>query len=365
MVPVHMRYAPSASTCLILRTIIYLADAPPSAWAQLAGVPHDTSAPVSFILLADPTYSSMEELMNGLDYAYPQANKIGGLTSAGSLSSTRMMFAWSHNQGESMPMMRTGALVMSWHGDVTMELLVAQGCRPLNDKTYTIDKVGGGQHVVMSVTNDKGVAMSPLEALQYDLMDQASNKQQLMALLSNLTAGLAPDSLTSPNAPEPQDFLIRGMAVDKAGFLVVGDKVRAGQCMRFMVRDKSGAQEDLNRHGVAYKRRELAAIMSSTPQPPAFGMLVFSCNGRGTGLYDEPHYDSRTLASYIPVPCSGFMCNGEIGTVAGNTKLHGFTCAVAVLRNGAAISQATDSSNSSSSSSTHAVPPDSTSSGSS
>lgn len=77
MVPVHMRYAPSASTCLILRTIIYLADAPPSAWAQLAGVPHDTSAPVSFILLADPTYSSMEELMNGLDYAYPQANKIG------------------------------------------------------------------------------------------------------------------------------------------------------------------------------------------------------------------------------------------------------------------------------------------------
>lgn len=54
-----------------------------------------------------------------------------------------------------------------------------QGCRPLNDKTYTIDKVGGGQHVVMSVTNDKGVAMSPLEALQYDLMDQASNKQQL------------------------------------------------------------------------------------------------------------------------------------------------------------------------------------------
>lgn len=81
--------------------------------------------------------------------------------------------------------------------------------------------------------------------------------------------------------------------------------------MLCQVRDKSGAQEDLNRHGVAYKRRELAAIMSSTPQPPAFGMLVFSCNGRGTGLYDEPHYDSRTLASYIPVPCSGFMCNGE------------------------------------------------------
>lgn len=67
-----------------------------------------------------------------------------------------------------------------------------------------------------------------------------------MALLSNLTAGLAPDSLTSPNAPEPQDFLIRGMAVDKAGFLVVGDKVRAGQCMRFMVSSAPEAAASLS-----------------------------------------------------------------------------------------------------------------------
>jgi small ligand-binding sensory domain FIST len=78
---------------------------------------------------------------------------------------------------------------------------------------------------------------------------------------------------------------------------------------------------------MAYKRRQLAAAMSgpdassssssSSSKGQAFGMLLFSCNGRGMNLYDEPSYDSRTLASYIPVPCGGFMCNGECNRLAG------------------------------------------------
>lgn len=47
-------------------------------------------------------------------------------------------------------------------------------------------------------------------------------------------------------------------------------------------------------------------------------------------LDDEPSWDSRTLFSYVPVPCGGFLCNGEIGT--GQTRLHGFTAAIALLR---------------------------------
>jgi hypothetical protein len=138
------------------------------------------------------------------------------------------------------------------------------------------------------------------------------------------------------------------------------------------VRDREGAQQDLTSHCLAYKRRELQSMLggsslfasssssssannsssssssgsssSSTaeqsqsqqpgeqeqqqqqpqqpepqqpeqqqPQRRAFGMLLFSCNGRGMNLYNEPSWDSRTLASYIPVPVSGFMCNGGLG----------------------------------------------------
>lgn len=81
------------------------------------------------------------------------------------------------------------------------------------------------------------------------------------------------------------------------------------------VRDERGAREDLAAHGTALKRRALTATLSGTPLPQPFATLMFSCNGRGTNLYSEPSYDARTVASYLPVPISGFLANGEIGKV--------------------------------------------------
>ena len=68
----------------------------------------------------------------------------------------------------------------------------------------------------------------------------AKNKAELLELLRNMALGLMPETLRSPDAPqpEPQDFLIRGMALDKSGFMVVGDAVRVGQRIRFMVSDR-------------------------------------------------------------------------------------------------------------------------------
>jgi hypothetical protein len=104
-------------------------------------------------------------------------------------------------------------------------------------------------------------------------------------------------------------------------------------CTVLQVRDRRGAQEDLESHGLAFKRRQLAALMEAdAAAAPPVGMLLFSCNGRGMGLYNEPDFDSKTISQYVPVPCTGFLCNGEIGKVAGSTRLHGFTCAVGVLR---------------------------------
>jgi small ligand-binding sensory domain FIST len=55
-------------------------------------------------------------------------------------------------------------------------------------------------------------------------------------------------------------------------------------------------------------RAQLA--MEGQAQAPPVGALIFSCNGRGVGLFGEPDFDSRTLASFLPVPSSGFFCNG-------------------------------------------------------
>lgn len=47
--------------------------------------------------------------------------------------------------------------------------------------------------------------------------------------------------------PGPEDFLVRGAGFERSGTMAVAEYVKVGQQLRFMVRDRQGAQEDLNR----------------------------------------------------------------------------------------------------------------------
>eukprot|EP00951_Prasinocladus_malaysianus_P007557 scaffold54324_cov37-Prasinocladus_malaysianus.AAC.2 len=82
-----------------------------------------------------------------------------------------------------------------------------------------------------------------------------------------------------------------------------------------------------------YKRRELVQSFSDSGKPgTAFGALLFACNGRGMGLFQTEHHDSRTFSEYVPVGVSGMFCNGEIGQVGDSTYLHGFTSVFGILK---------------------------------
>jgi small ligand-binding sensory domain FIST len=64
------------------------------------------------------------------------------------------------------------------------------------------------------------------------------------------------------------------------------------------------------------------------------GALLFSCNGRGTRMFQERHHDIRCVRAGLAadVPVAGFFAAGEIGPVGGRNFLHGFTASVAVFR---------------------------------
>ena len=60
--------------------------------------------------------------------------------------------------------------------------------------------------------------------------------------------------------------------------------------------------------------------------------LLFSCNGRGTRLFPQPHHDAGVLrAEAGRVPVAGFFAQGELGPVGGRNHLHGFSAAVLVF----------------------------------
>ncbi|KAL3147368.1 hypothetical protein ABBQ32_002849 [Trebouxia sp. C0010 RCD-2024] len=314
------------------------ADSRQEAWQELMQAPIDLppNHSTSFVVIADPTFHRITDLMAGLDYAYPEAAKIGGFVSSATQTARRALFCWSAGASQSEDgIVKGGAAVLSLQGPLKIEPIVAQGCRPLTqDSIWLVEK--SENNIIMQV---RGVdqpswrSIPPLAALQLDL-NNLKDTDDRQDVSNNLTLAVAPDDFKDESQLDANDFLIRGIiGMDpKVGAIAVGETVGVGKRIRFMVRDKEGAKQDLQNHAFAYKRRELQASMEGKSPGQAFGALIFSCNGRGRNLFGEPHYDSRKIAEFIPVPSSGFLCNGEIGQIANSTALHGFTCAVGVLR---------------------------------
>ncbi|MBI3839440.1 MAG: FIST C-terminal domain-containing protein [Planctomycetia bacterium] len=121
------------------------------------------------------------------------------------------------------------------------------------------------------------------------------------------------------------DFLVRNVqGVDaKSGAIAIGDYARVGQTVQYHVRDAATADEDLNLLLSAAKLNSPGGFLSA---------LVFTCNGRGTRLFDRPNHDAQAVARHWKsLPVAGFFAQGEIGPVGGKNFLHGFTASIALF----------------------------------
>ena len=68
------------------------------------------------------------------------------------------------------------------------------------------------------------------------------------------------------------------------------------------------------------------------PRSRVAGALLFTCNGRGTRLFDRPDHDVGVLRELFgPIPVAGFFAMGEIGPVGGQNFVHGFTASVVLF----------------------------------
>ena len=300
-------------------------DSSPDAWVNLVGVP--PSEQPHFVLLADPFSSRLNDLLQGLDYAYPGATKVGGLASTGAVNSNPALFC-------DYRFYREGTVGLAFSGNVVLEAIVAQGCRPIGQPYRVVE---GERNVVLAVEeqgNDNLAAVgggarvsqkrTPLEVLQ-DLIQSLSEADRLLAQTS-LYIGVAQNSFKQ--SLEPGDFLIRQLiGVDpRVGAIAIGDRIRPGQRIQFHLRDAETSAEDLDMLLERYQGQVATA-------PAPFGALMFACLGRGEALYGEPNFDSRLFHRYFAtVPLSGFFCNGEIGPVGSSTFLHGYTSVFGILR---------------------------------
>jgi small ligand-binding sensory domain FIST len=193
---------------------------------------------------------------------------------------------------------------------VRVRLLVSQGCAPIG-REAVVTRADG--NVVFELAGERA-----LDRIRGDFASLPPD--QLRLAQRGLLAGLVIDE----NRVEygRGDYLMRALlgADEASGAIAVGAPVRVGQTMRLHVRDAASADEDL--------RRALAEVAGE----PVAGALVFTCNGRGSHMFDEPSHDARLVSEALETNAlAGFFCGGEIGPVGGVPFLHGFTATLAVF----------------------------------
>lgn len=258
------------------------------------------------VLLADPFSFPADEFLARSNQRRRGFRILGGMASGASMRGHNRLAIDDDEY-------RTGAVGAVISGDVSIRTVLSQGCRPIG-RNLLITRVES------NLIHELGrrPAMEVLQEIFAELdgpdRDRVRRGLHLGRVINEYQDKFGPG-----------DFLVRNvLGTDGGSAIAVNDSVRVGQTVRFHVRDASTADEDL---------RVMLSQVATTPETasPA-AALLFSCNGRGSRLFDSPHHDIATVhEAFGPVPTAGFFAMGEIGPVARDNFLHGFTASLALF----------------------------------
>ena len=273
----------------------------PEFWHAETGV--NTADVEAWIVLANPLRLDAERWLGEWNVAYPGVPALGGLAS-GDQENIVVCHDGRAISGD--------AVLVGLSGGVRVRTIVSQGCRPIGEP-LTI--TGAKQNLLLSLGSKP--AYSVLNTVFNGLTKQEKDRAR-----NNLFAGLAMSEYLEDY--KRGDFLIRNIlgADPDAGAVAISAPLRVGQTLQYQLRDRDSADEDL---------RELCHAAEEDGARP-FASLLFSCMGRGRGLFAVPDHDAGLMAEILgPHPLAGFFCNGEIGPVGKNNHLHGYTASAALL----------------------------------
>jgi small ligand-binding sensory domain FIST len=283
------------------------ADASPEDWRQWIDLDPEIN---SIVILADPFTTELEKFLQGMDYAFPLAHKIGGLASAGGEALQNGLYCEDLMRHE-------GLVLIAFKGRTCMEPLVAQGCRPVGP-VATVTRARSNMIVELD-------GMSALEFVQAvnDGLDAYERKLFKSAVFFGVTNDPFIDQ------PGPGDYLVRNLiGIDyDSGAIILAGIAEEGSLAQLHLRDRKSSRLDL----------ETLLDRYLETHGEAENALLFSCLGRGQYLYGTTNHDSDLINERLgPLPISGFFCMGEIGPVGASTFIHGYTSSIAVFKEGPA-----------------------------
>ncbi len=274
----------------------------PDKWASEVGI--DPDAEPELVILTDPFTCDTEALVPWFDAAFPNSTKIGGIASGGRAAGECILLL-------NDKLYRTGAVGLALTGNIEVDTIVAQGCKPVGSPMFITRAAGSLLYEL-----DGQSAMMTLERL-FATMDDDDRE----LARSSLFLGIVMHD--QQEIYEHGDFLIRSIVgVDPENqAIAIGAELREGSIVQFHLRDAHTSSADLQE------------LLSKHQYGAPAGALLFSCMGRGQDLYGSPNHDTSLFHDQMgTVPMGGFFSNGEIGPVRGQTFLHSYTSAFGLFR---------------------------------
>jgi len=258
----------------------------------------------NFLMLADPFFTPyVIGLLEAIGKVYPNRPVLGGMASGVEAEEQSALILDDD-------IFHEGAVGAVLSGDVLISPVVSQGCRPIG-KPFII--TAADRNVIRQLGG------RPALNVLNEVLESAPARDRELVKEGGLFVGRAISEYQETF--RRGDFLIRNVigAEPENKSIHIGDMARVGTTVQFHVRDAESADQDLR------------SLLRDTSHLPAGG-LVFSCNGRGTKMFNAANHDLEAIRDILgDVPVAGLFCAGEIGPVSGQTFVHGHTASIALF----------------------------------
>jgi small ligand-binding sensory domain FIST len=271
------------------------------------GDPWESPDEALVLLLGDPFSFRADQFLKRINNDVRGLRVVGGMASGSQVPGGNQLVLDSKAYED-------GAVALLLRGRVSVRTVVSQGCRPIG-RPLIVTKAE--QNIIREVGR-----RPTLEVLREMFQELSSEDQRKVQ--EGLHIGCVINEYQE--SFDRGDFLVRNVSgADDTGAIQITDMIRVGQTVQFHVRDAETADEDLRVHLL---RARDSAARSSSP----VGALLFSCNGRGTRLFDKPNHDVSLIHEILgPIPVAGFFAMGEIGPVGGQNFVHGYTASIVLV----------------------------------
>jgi small ligand-binding sensory domain FIST len=262
----------------------------------------------SLLLFPDPFSFPAEDFLTALAGSAPSLRVSGGFASAGQAPGQNRLVLDDvlYTDGA------VGVLLPT-----APETVVAQACRPIG-QPFIVTKAE--QNLIIELGG------RPAFERLMEIVNNLPDDERALAA-RGLHCGIVANEHASFNDAADfarGDFLVRGVlgANRERGAIAIAGEVFVGSTVQFQVRDPASAGADL------------ASLLDGKR---ADGALVFTCTGRGSAMFGNPHHDADILDDLLHgtgprrPAIAGMFAAGELGPVGNRNAIHTFTASLSLF----------------------------------